>query len=359
MWKCPVCDHSNDTPFCPICGFDRSLDPLVHPTFGPVPGDRKAPSRLRSERQDLLICPGCGGTAFSLDQSQGLLRCLVCGCTHQSAAKPARKTITAIAAGDAHTVVLYDDGTVRAVGKNNACQCNTGSWRDIVAIAAGFENTLGLRRDGTVVAVGNNYAGKSMVHTLRNVKAIATSTGSHTLALHQDGTVTSLGRNEYGECNGVDAWRGICGISIGAVHSIGWNANGKILAAGNDPFLGQLAKWRSLRTITSGTWHALGLKTDGTALAAGRNTEKQCEISHWHSLVQLVGGKYYTAGLHADGTVSIATTIDRYPPAESWTDITILTSGETHLVGLRRDGSLVAIGVNDDGQCNVDPLWDL
>lgn len=359
MWKCPVCDRSNDTPFCPVCGFDRSLDLMAHPTFQPICEDRQAPSRLKQERQKLLICPSCSGTAFAWELSENQLRCRVCGHTHSvSGRKTGQKAIVAIAAGDAHTVVLYDDGTVRAVGKNNLGQCNTGSWRDIVAISAGFENTLGLRRDGTAVAVGNNYEGKSMVHPLRNIQAIATSTGSHTLVLHKDGTVTAMGRNEYGERNGVDSWRGICGISVGAVHSIGWNANGKILAAGNDPFLSQLAKWRNLRTITSGTWHTLGLKTDGTALAAGRNNEKQCEIGHWRNLVQLVGGKHFTAGLHSDGTVSIATTVNTYPVAESWTDIIALAAGELHLVGLRRDGSLVAIGTNDDGRCSVDPLWD-
>ena len=359
MWKCPVCDRSNDSPFCPVCGFDRSTDPVAAPTFVHLPGGKTAPSRLRQERIDTLTCPTCGGTAFSCTLSTGQLRCLNCGHFQQQTDKPARKTITAIAAGDAHTAVLYSDGTVRAVGKNNTGQCCTGAWKDIVAIAAGFENTIGLRSDGTAVAVGNNYEGKSMVHPLRNIKAINTSTGGHVLVLHKDGTVTSLGRNEFGERNGVDSWRGICGISAGAVHSIGWNANGKILAAGNDPFLSRLAKWTNLRTITSGTWHALGLKKDGTALAAGRNDEKQCEIGHWRNLTQLVGGKFFTAGLHSDGTVSIASTLNRYPIAEGWSDIVALAAGEEHLVGLRRDGVLLAVGVNDNGQCNVDSLWDL
>ena len=174
MWKCPVCDRSNDTPFCPVCGFDRSLDPRDHPTFQSVSGNRNTPSRLRQERQNLLICPGCGCTVFSLDQSAGLLRCPVCGHTHRISAAPdpaqrtvtaisagnahtavlysdgtvenipvpqkKRRRITAIAAGGAHTVVLYDDGTVRAVGKNNLGQCNTGTWKDIVAISAGWES---------------------------------------------------------------------------------------------------------------------------------------------------------------------------------------------------------------------------
>ena len=42
--------------------------------------------------------------------------------------------------------------------------------------------------------------------------------------------------------------------------------------------------------------------------------------------------------------------------AEGWTDIVTLAAGDEHLVGLRADGTLVSVGVNDDGQCSVDSL---
>lgn len=149
MQKCPVCHHSFDSPFCPTCGYDRSADAELSPTLSPLSGALPSVSARSRERSALVSCPGCGGTAFSLEKETGLARCRVCGRTHRVA--PARRRIIAIAAGDAHTAVLYDDGTVRCVGKNNWGQCNTGSWRNIVAIAGGFQSTYGLRDRKSVV----------------------------------------------------------------------------------------------------------------------------------------------------------------------------------------------------------------
>lgn len=392
MWKCPVCDHSNDTPFCPICGFDRSLDPQAHPALSPFPGDRKAPSRLRQERQNLLICPDCGGTAFACDLSAGLLHCRICGYTHKiSAADPGRRTvtaisagaahtavlysdgtvenipvphkkrrrITAIAAGDAHTAVLYDDGTVRAVGKNNMGQCNTGTWRDITAICAGYESTIGLRRDGTVVSAGNNYENKAIVHPLRNVSALCNFTGGHILFLHPDGTLTTLGDNADGQ-RATNGWNQLIAASAGTGFTLGLFPNGTVKAIGyNEDGRCNTQNWKNITAVATGNWHSLGLKKDGTAVAAGGNGNKQCDVQGWKNLVQLVGGKSFSAGLHANGTVSIASSLNVFPQAEAWTDIISLAAGDEHLIGLRRDGALLCAGWNKEGQCNTDDLWDL
>ena len=42
-----------------------------------------------------------------------------------------------------------------------------------------------------------------------------------------------------------------------------------------------------------------------------------------------------------------------------WTDIRAAAAGERHTVGLRADGTVVAIGDNAAGQCDVDDwkLW--
>jgi len=41
-----------------------------------------------------------------------------------------------------------------------------------------------------------------------------------------------------------------------------------------------------------------------------------------------------------------------------WTDITQVSAGYYHTVGLRSDGTVVAVGNNTYGQCNVGN-WDL
>lgn len=74
-----------------------------------------------------------------------------------------KKASSLISANDRHTVGLKSDGTVIAVGKNEADQCNVSGWRDIVAVASGHYHIVGLKSDGTAVAVGENKYGQCKV----------------------------------------------------------------------------------------------------------------------------------------------------------------------------------------------------
>ena len=38
---------------------------------------------------------------------------------------------------------------------------------------------------------------------------------------------------------------------------------------------------------------------------------------------------------------------------DEWTDIIAIAAGSEHTVGLRRDGTVVAVGNNEHGACNV------
>ncbi|WP_235435525.1 RCC1-like domain-containing protein [Nostocoides australiense] len=37
----------------------------------------------------------------------------------------------------------------------------------------------------------------------------------------------------------------------------------------------------------------------------------------------------------------------------AWTDIVAIAAGSRHTVGIRPDGTAIAAGCNDDGQCDV------
>lgn len=39
--------------------------------------------------------------------------------------------------------------------------------------------------------------------------------------------------------------------------------------------------------------------------------------------------------------------------AMQWTDIVAIGTGTEHILGIKKDGTLVAKGTNDDGQCDV------
>ena len=68
----------------------------------------------------------------------------------------------------------------------------------------------------------------------------------------------------------------------------------------------------------------------------------------------IAGGGRHTVGIRPDGTV-IATgnNEDGQCDVDGWTDITDVAAGFSHTVGLEEDGTVVATGENNEGQCNV------
>ena len=68
----------------------------------------------------------------------------------------------------------------------------------------------------------------------------------------------------------------------------------------------------------------------------------------------VAAGAYHTVGLESDGTV-VAVGSNYYGQCNvtSWTNIVHVAAGAFHTVGLRADGTVVAVGDNTGGQCNV------
>ena len=74
----------------------------------------------------------------------------------------------------------------------------------------------------------------------------------------------------------------------------------------------------------------------------------------------LSAGGFHTVGLRADGTV-VAVGWNDYGQCDvsDWRDIVAVSAGAWHSVGLRADGTVVAVGDNERGQCKVSDWRDI
>ncbi len=64
---------------------------------------------------------------------------------------------------------------------------------------------------------------------------------------------------------------------------------------------------------------------------------------------------YHTVGLKSDGTVvAVGENWDGQCAVSSWTDIVAISTGEDHSVGLKSDGTDVAVGDNKYEEYDVD-----
>ena len=285
------------------------------------------------------------------------------------------KNIIALASGGCHTVGLRSDGTVTAAGWNEYRQCEAKYWSDIIAVAAGRYHTVGLRENGFVVAVGSSSSGQCRVQQWFGITAIAAGWQT-TMGLKKDGTVVAAGDNTYGQCK-VSGWSEITAIAAGASHTVGLRKNGTVVAAGSNSYGERnVDSWRNIVAIAAGEYFTVGLKSDGTVVATGYNYDCQCQTGKWSNIVAIAAGSGHTVGLKADGTV-VATGDNGFGQcrAADWENIStvccraaklrqsrlasvgrgdlLVAAGAEHTAVLRQDGTVIAVGDNHSGQCEV------
>jgi alpha-tubulin suppressor-like RCC1 family protein len=137
--------------------------------------------------------------------------------------------VLAIAAGYFHSVAVLADGSLRTFGASNFGQAGTPTGEDrfagfpspirpagidaVTAVAAGQYHTLALRRDGTALAWGNasegrlgdGTSGRSQSSSLPGLVGVdgvvAIAAGErHSLVIVRDGAVGCFGSNFLGQC---------------------------------------------------------------------------------------------------------------------------------------------------------------
>jgi alpha-tubulin suppressor-like RCC1 family protein len=201
----------------------------------------------------------------------------VVGHTAQPTRVPDIADAVAIAAAE-HTVVLKRDGTVWTFGSNESWQLGWGPFElsnttpqpvpgldAVTAVAAGEYHTVALKRDGTVWtfgsggmgqrgAVDHSSIGPDQVSGLSEITAIAVG-DRHNVALKRDGTVWTFGANGYGQLGydsendsseipkQVPGLTGVVAVAAGADFTVVLKKDGTVWTFGHDQY-GQLGSGR-------------------------------------------------------------------------------------------------------------------
>jgi len=207
-------------------------------------------------------------------------------------------------------------------------------FTDIVQVAAGQEYTVGLKSGGTVVAVGYNDFGQCNVGGWTNITQVAAGAG-HTVGLKSDGTVVAVGNNYYGQRD-VGSWSGIIQVATGWGHTVGLKSDGTVVAVGYN-----------------GTVVEIGVRNYTTGGG-------QLDVGGWTNISQIAAGWGHTVGLKSDGTVvAVGGNPSGQCNVTGWTGITQVSAGAGHTVGLKSDGTVVAVGDNYYDQCDIGSWTDI
>lgn len=242
-----------------------------------------------------------------------------------------------IAAGGNHIALIKKNGTVEAyiLNKeygNKQNQCNVSKWKNIIYISASSNHTIGLKSDHTVISAGDNTYGQRKVGSWKNI--VAVSTGNyHTVGLKSNGTVVAT--------------------------AIIDDNNEKVDKGQSD-----VGDWTDIVAISAGSTHTVGLKSDGTVVAVGNDSYGQCEVSAWEHIIAISAGRFYTIGLKADGTVLTTKKSDRRRGSRNHKirklkGAVAISTHEQFKVGLKENGSAVAVGKNENSQCNISDISNI
>ena len=262
-------------------------------------------------------------------------------------------------------------------------------------VSAGYTETLALLENGTVVSVGN-HTDLSRVFSWTDMTDVAAGWG-YDLGLRADGTVAWAGDSYTGACN-VSDWKDIVAVAVGRYHSVGLKEDGSVVAAGlNEEYVNYITEsgegssesvpcgqcdvsdWTDIVAVAAGDFHTVGLRSDGTVVAAGSNrftqvrnpgnpdaylideVSNQCQVSDWTDIVAIAAGDFHTVGLRSDGTVVAVGYNDFHQcDVSAWTDIVAIAAGSDFTVGLRSNGKVLAAGSNNFyGQCDVTGWTDV
>ncbi len=280
-----------------------------------------------------------------------------------------------LAVGRTHTLALHQDGTVWSWGYNNySGKLGDGTTTNrlspvrvmgltgVTAVAAGNHHSLALRQDGTVWSWGSNAGRQTsqpvQVVGLTGVTAVAAG-GGHSLALRQDGTVWAWGWNvdaQLGDGTTVDrpapfqvpGLTEIISVSAGYTHSLAVRNDGTVWGWG----------WSNRYQLgigpTSARYQAspvqMAAVTGATAVAAGHD---------YSVVVAGANNTLWVCGSNNHGNLGDGTTSSRSTPVQvaGLTGVASVTDPEEgHTLAVRGDGTLWAWGSNYAGQLGLGTL---
>lgn len=224
-----------------------------------------------------------------------------------------------ISAGIQISAGVTKDNTIEVAGNFKTDKAEVKNYKDIISVSANNEILMGLKMDGSVITIKRDPAYKYRIDTDDWTDIVAISAGEqYVVGLKSDGTVKAQGINGYGETN-IDDWHDIIAIDTGWQHTVGLDKNGSIHIAGfqSQKLLAAIENNRS-------EWvDIVSISTGGTT-GKGNN------------------GKGHVVALKRDGTV-VAVGDNTFGQCNvgDWTDIISISAGDYHTVGLKSDGTVV------------------
>ncbi len=312
------------------------------------------------------------------------------GCRHtlgynpnDFASEPKDIVVVQVSSGEEHTMILKEDDTLWAVGLNSYGQLGVGSRDEklnLVQIMTGVDkvssgdlHTMILKKNGTLWGTGFNYAGqlgdgtKDLRINPIQVKTTASkpmtdvtqvsSGNAYTMIVKKGGVLWAVGLNDQGQLGDgttTNRWTpvrvktsagqpitDVTQVSSGGSHTMIVKKGGALWAVGlnNHGQLGDGTKNRRINPVQVKATEGQPM-TDVTQVSSGDS----------HTMILTKGGVLWAVGLNDEGQLGVGTKDSKINPVQVMTEVAQVSAGEKHTMILTTDDTLWAVGLNDEGQ---------
>lgn len=186
----------------------------------------------------------------------------------------------------------------------------------------------------------------------------------NSIIITSNGNVITAGKNSNNQLS-VETWENIVSVDIYGTLTIGLQENGIAKIAGNYDKTTDLTVWYDLIDVAAGEQFVVGLKSDGTVIATGHNGDGQINVENWINVIDIDAGSRFTVALTEEKELLFTGFCnnqikDFEENKDEWKDVISISAsggekggrGRGHTVGLKSDGTLVAVGDNSFGQCD-------
>ena len=253
-------------------------------------------------------------------------------------AKPIPYTITTsdidkLASSQTSIVYIDELGAVKGSGDNSNGQLSNLPSSKAIKVQEGFDFTVVLYNDGTISAIGLNQSDLKNIEKWTNIQDVAAG-DNHVVAVDNKGKIYCTGDNSFGQCD-VQNFDKVGKVFAAPNATIEIGVDGTIYYTGKFVGTSAIRKLNNIITIDSNETNLIFVKDDGTCqYVASYDKPIYTEIYKWKDVVDVTCGNDFFAALTKDGSVKIA--IDNYEvkeEVESWANIIAISSGDDYIVG--------------------------
>lgn len=178
------------------------------------------------------------------------------------------RDVADIVACEGHTVALHNNGCVTCVDEPGGWEGVPNhsrivqEWHNIKQVAVGYSNIIGLTNEGRVLYHSEDRCTNPHFYD-RFSDIVQVDCYSHyygtdsSMVLHCDGTVSS------DTFDGVESWKNIVQISVGADVGIGLKSDGTVEIVDNRNTRNEVKDWNNLLCVVCKFFGVVGITKDG------------------------------------------------------------------------------------------------